>query len=159
MTQFLEDGTEDTYEVSVKNSSDLFSFKKEKEHTDPFGIGIDDLKKVIMEVGGKYWADNWALVTLERIYKVKFIVLSQDHFLNGEKELVLQCSEADKKLQAQGIFEPSYYIIVDYIKGVHYYFVFASYTADDVYIFRNKKEGYEVLGSNKVLFKDKPVEF
>jgi predicted NAD-dependent protein-ADP-ribosyltransferase YbiA (DUF1768 family) len=81
---------------------------------------IDDLKKVIMEVGGKYWADNWALVTLERLYKVKFIVLSQDHFLNGEKELVLQCSEADKKLQAQGIFEPSYYIMTDYIKGIHY---------------------------------------
>jgi predicted NAD-dependent protein-ADP-ribosyltransferase YbiA (DUF1768 family) len=81
---------------------------------------IEDLKKVIMEVGGKYWADNWAVVTLERLYKVKFIVLSQDHFLNGEKELVLQCSEADKKLQAQGIFEPSYYIITDYIKGVHY---------------------------------------
>jgi hypothetical protein len=81
---------------------------------------VDDLKKVIMELGGKYWADNWAVVTLERLYKVKFIVLSQDHFLNGEKELVLQCSEADKKLQAQGIFEPSYYVIVDYIKGVHY---------------------------------------
>lgn len=46
MTQFLEDGPDDTYEVSVKNSSDLFSFKKEKEHVDPFGIGIDDLKKV-----------------------------------------------------------------------------------------------------------------
>lgn len=45
MTQFLEDGPEDTYEVSVKNSSDLFSFKKEKEHVDPFAIGIDDLKK------------------------------------------------------------------------------------------------------------------
>ena len=81
---------------------------------------VDDLKKVIMELGGKYWADNWALVTLERLYKVKFIVLSQDHFLNGEKELVLQCSEADKKLQAQGIFEPSYYIMTDYIKGIHY---------------------------------------
>jgi hypothetical protein len=81
---------------------------------------VDDLKKVIMKVGGKYWADNWALVTLERLYNVKFIVLSQDHFLNGEKELVLQCSEADKKLQAQGVFEPSYYIITDYIKGVHY---------------------------------------
>ena len=81
---------------------------------------VDDLKKVIMKVGGKYWADNWASVTLERLYNVKFIVLSQDHFLNGEKELVLQCSEADKKLQAQGIFEPSYYIITDYIKGVHY---------------------------------------
>ena len=81
---------------------------------------VDDLKKVISEVGGKYWADNWALVTLERLYKVKFIVLSQDHFLNGEKELVLQCSEADKILQTQGIFEPSYYIMTDYIKGIHY---------------------------------------
>jgi PBSX family phage portal protein len=46
MTQFLEEGVEDTYEVSVKNSSDLFSFKKEKEHVDPFAIGIDELKKV-----------------------------------------------------------------------------------------------------------------
>jgi predicted NAD-dependent protein-ADP-ribosyltransferase YbiA (DUF1768 family) len=81
---------------------------------------VADLKKVIMELGGKYWADNWALVTLERLYNVKFIVLSQDHFLNGEKELVLQCSEADKKLQAQGVFKPSYYIITDYIKGIHY---------------------------------------
>ena len=39
------------------------------------------------------------------------------------------------------------------------YFVFASYTSDDVYIFRNKKEGYEVLGPTKVIFKNKPVEF
>jgi len=46
MTQFLEDGPDDTYEVSVKNSSDLFSFKKEKDHIDPFAIGIEDLKKV-----------------------------------------------------------------------------------------------------------------
>jgi hypothetical protein len=99
-----------------KESEELireFEFMKDVET-------VDDLKKVIMKVGGKYWADNWALVTLERLYKVKFIVLSQDHFLNGEKELVLQCSEADKKLQEQGIFEPSYYIMTDYIKGVHY---------------------------------------
>ena len=99
-----------------KESEELtkeFEFMKDVET-------VDDLKKVIMKVGGKYWADNWALVTLERLYNVKFIVLSQDHFLNGEKELVLQCSEADKELQAQGIFKPSYYIITDYIKGIHY---------------------------------------
>jgi hypothetical protein len=39
------------------------------------------------------------------------------------------------------------------------YFVFASYQTDDVYIFRNKQLGYEILGPNKILFKDKPVEF
>ena len=84
---------------------------------------IQDLKKVIATVGGKYWADNWAVVTLERLYNVKFIILSQTHFLEGEKELVLQCSEADKVLQAKGLFEPSYYIILDYLmneKSSHY---------------------------------------
>jgi hypothetical protein len=39
------------------------------------------------------------------------------------------------------------------------YFVFASYQTDDVYIFRNKQDGYEILGPTKILFKDKPVEF
>jgi predicted NAD-dependent protein-ADP-ribosyltransferase YbiA (DUF1768 family) len=76
---------------------------------------VNDLKKVISTVGGKYWADNWAVVTLERLYNVKFVILSQTHFLEGEKELVLQCSEADSKLQTKGLFEPSYYIILDYL--------------------------------------------
>jgi predicted NAD-dependent protein-ADP-ribosyltransferase YbiA (DUF1768 family) len=81
---------------------------------------IDDLKKVIREVAGKYWADNWALSSLERIYNVKFIVLSQNHFIQGEKELVLQCISADTKLEEQGIFEPSYYIITEYFQNIHY---------------------------------------
>ena len=81
---------------------------------------IDDLKKVIMKVGGKYWADNWAVSTLERLYNVKFIVLSQYHFIHGENEHVLQCISPDIKLEEKGIFEPSYYIIADYIQGTHY---------------------------------------
>lgn len=46
MTQYIEDQFETNSEVSIRNSADLFSFKKEKEHVDPFAIGIDDLKKV-----------------------------------------------------------------------------------------------------------------
>ena len=46
MTQYIEDEFESGSEVSIRNSADLFSFKKEKEHVDPFAIGIDDLKKV-----------------------------------------------------------------------------------------------------------------
>jgi predicted NAD-dependent protein-ADP-ribosyltransferase YbiA (DUF1768 family) len=76
---------------------------------------VQDLRKVIATVGGKYWADNWALVTLERLYNLKFIILSETHFLEDEKELVLQCSEADKDIVAKGLFEPSYYIIFDYL--------------------------------------------
>ena len=80
---------------------------------------VQDLKKVISTVGGSYWADNWAVVTLERLYNVKFIILSQTHFLEDEKELVLQCSEADKEIIAKGLFEPSYYIILDYLMSKH----------------------------------------
>ena len=81
---------------------------------------VEDLKKVIKEVGGAYWADNWALSSLERIYNVKFIILSQNHFVEGEKEHVLQCISPDIKLEERGLFEPSYYIIADYFQNNHY---------------------------------------
>ena len=81
---------------------------------------VEDLKKVIKEVGGRFWADNWAISSLERLYNVKFIILSQNHFVEGEKEHVLQCTSADKKLEERGLFEPSYYIIADYFQNNHY---------------------------------------
>jgi predicted NAD-dependent protein-ADP-ribosyltransferase YbiA (DUF1768 family) len=81
---------------------------------------VEDLKKVIKEVGGAYWADNWALSSLERIYNVKFIILSQTHFVEGEKEHVLQCISPDIKLEERGLFEPSYYIMADYFQNNHY---------------------------------------
>jgi predicted NAD-dependent protein-ADP-ribosyltransferase YbiA (DUF1768 family) len=81
---------------------------------------VEDLKKVIKEVGGAYWADNWALSSLERIYNVKFIILSQTHYVEGEKEHVLQCISPDIKLEERGLFEPSYYIMADYYQNNHY---------------------------------------
>ena len=81
---------------------------------------VEDFKKVIMEVGGRFWADNWAISSLERLYNVKFIILSQNHFMEGEKEHVLQCISPDLKLEDRGIFEPSYYIIADYFQNNHY---------------------------------------
>jgi PBSX family phage portal protein len=46
MTKFIDDEFEEVSEVAIRNSSDIFSFKKEKEHVDPFAVGLDDLKKV-----------------------------------------------------------------------------------------------------------------
>jgi PBSX family phage portal protein len=44
--QFIEDGEDNSSTINISNTADWFSFKKEKEHFDPFAIGIDDLKKV-----------------------------------------------------------------------------------------------------------------
>lgn len=81
---------------------------------------IDDLRNIIMKK--TYWADTWAVSSLERLYNVKFIILAEDNFdetqeINSE---VLQCGEADKKLQKKEIFEPDYYIITNYQIGNHY---------------------------------------
>jgi hypothetical protein len=38
------------------------------------------------------------------------------------------------------------------------YFVFASYDADDVYVFKNIEGKYEILSKTEVLFKNKPIE-
>ncbi len=79
---------------------------------------IDDLKTVIKT--SKYWADAWAISTLERLYNVKFIILAKDYFVKGEIDNVLQCGEIDKKLQEMGYFDPEYYILTSYDIDFHY---------------------------------------
>ena len=79
---------------------------------------IDDLKKVIKT--NEYWADLWAVATLERIYNVKFIIFSKEHFESGEFDNVIKCYDMDKKLLDKGIFNPDYYILLDYEQDIHY---------------------------------------
>ncbi len=79
---------------------------------------IDDLKNVIKK--SDYWADSWAISTLERLYNVKFIIFAKNNYDNGELENVLQCGEGDPKLLEKMIFEPEFYIIADYLVDIHY---------------------------------------
>ena len=44
--QFIEDESGDSTTIDISNTSDWFSFKKEKDQIDPFNIGLDELKKI-----------------------------------------------------------------------------------------------------------------
>ena len=67
-----------------------------------------------------YWADAWALSTLEQALNIKFIVLSQEMYAAGDKENVLNCGTVvDKIVEAKGSFSPDLYIIVEH-SGNHY---------------------------------------
>ena len=67
-----------------------------------------------------FWADTWAISTLERILNVKFIVMSSELFKAGDKKNVLQCGQLnDKILEQRGRFLPEFYIIIDHT-GNHY---------------------------------------
>jgi len=82
---------------------------------------IDDLaafQKAIRTC--QFWGDTWALSTLERVLNIKFILLSSEAYGEGDLVNVLNCGQLnDSVLQEKGVFDPEYYIMLDYV-GYHY---------------------------------------
>ena len=67
-----------------------------------------------------FWADTWAISTLERVLRIKIILLSSERFHAGEMGGVLLCGQLnDRVLEDQGSFEPDFYIMADHM-GMHY---------------------------------------
>jgi predicted NAD-dependent protein-ADP-ribosyltransferase YbiA (DUF1768 family) len=82
---------------------------------------IDTLEKFKKKIKScEFWAETWAISTLERVLNVKFIILSSEAYKNDDLSNVMQCGQLnDNILQNMGVFNPEFYIIVDYT-GDHY---------------------------------------
>lgn len=79
---------------------------------------LDDFKDFIKT--RYYWADTWAISTLERLLNVKLIIMSEIAYTNGDMDSVLSCGQLnDDELEKSGGFKPEYYIITSY-DGTHY---------------------------------------
>ena len=83
--------------------------------------GLDTLEKFRKYIlTSKYWADTWAVSTMERLLNIKIIVLSKSAFDAGDMDSVLNCGQLnDTILEEKGIFQPDYYIMTSYT-GNHY---------------------------------------
>ena len=82
-----------------------------------FMKGVADLaafKKKIKTCS--FWGDVWAVHTLERILKLKTIILSSENYNKDDLTNVLLCGQLDDKIDK---FEPEYYVILDHT-GSHY---------------------------------------
>lgn len=90
-----------------------------KEYKFMKGINsLDKFKKIVKQCD--FWADTWAISTLERILNFKFIILSSESYKSGDTKNVLQCGQLnDKILEQRGRFTPEFYIMIEYT-GDHY---------------------------------------
>jgi len=86
-----------------------------------FMKGVDTLEAFKSKVRScNFWADTWAISTLERILNIKFIVMSSELYRSGDLKNVVQCGQLnDEILQQRGRFTPEFYIIIEHT-GSHY---------------------------------------
>ena len=79
---------------------------------------LDEFRTVIKTC--KFWGETWTISTLERILNIKLIMLSNEHYVSGDIDNVLQCGQSnDSILEDRGIFTPKYYIMTDWL-GWHF---------------------------------------
>lgn len=108
---------------------------------------LDQFKAIINT--RKFWGDTWAISTLERVLNTKFILLSEESFLNNDIKNVLQCGQLnDTLLEEKKIFTPDFYIIMDYT-GSHYKLV--TYKDHGIFTFRQLPFGIKDLITDKCL--------
>ena len=86
-----------------------------------FMKGVDTLEKFKAKIRTcEFWAETWAISTLERILNIKLIIFSHEAYKNNDINNVLQCGQLnDSILENKGIFTPDFYVVVDYT-GTHY---------------------------------------
>jgi predicted NAD-dependent protein-ADP-ribosyltransferase YbiA (DUF1768 family) len=74
---------------------------------------LEDFKKIITEC--KFLGEKWAISTLERILKIKFILLSNEAWKQNDKNNVVVCSHdsLEEEKEDDG-FNPDYYLILEF---------------------------------------------
>lgn len=99
---------------------------------------LEKFRELIMT--SKYWADTWAISTLERILNIKIIVLSKEAYDSGDLDSTMMCGHLnDTILEEKGGFQPDYYIMTSYT-GNHYTLI--SYK--DKHIFKFSEIPYDI---------------
>lgn len=99
---------------------------------------VEELREVVKTTN--YWADTWAISTLEKLLNIKLLIFSEEYYQSGDDKSVFQCGQLnDEDLERQGNFSPNFYIMTTY-SGNHYRLI--SYNTK--YIFKFSEIPYDV---------------
>ena len=101
---------------------------------------IDDLRTYIRT--SNYWADTWAISTLERVLEIKIIILEE----STDPNAVMRCGQLNDEMTS---FSPKYYILANYTGGNHYELV--TYKKKGLFVFSEIPYGIKILVVNKCM--------
>ena len=79
-----------------------------------FMKGVDSFEKfknVLLKK--KFWADSWALATLEEVLNIKFIILSKESYEDDDDANIMRCGEMTPGLEEKTQFTPDFYVVVE----------------------------------------------
>lgn len=118
-----------------------------------FMKGIDNLSMLKLKMKtNEFWADTWAISTIERELNIKTIIFSELYFKEKDSINVLQCGQLnDTKLEENGIFEPSMYILSSHHGGNHYQLI--TYKTEKSFKYSELPENIKILIVEKCLEK------
>jgi len=104
---------------------------------------IDEYREYMQT--SSFWADTWAISTLENLLNIKLIILSEKSFKDGALPSVLNCGEINQNTDT---FSPKYYIMTTY-SGNHYRLI--SYKHKNIFTFSEIPYDIKALVINKCM--------
>jgi predicted NAD-dependent protein-ADP-ribosyltransferase YbiA (DUF1768 family) len=145
---------QETYKEKLKQRKETLKLQEEYVGYMKDIDSIDKYRAYIQT--SNFWADAWAISTLERLLNVKFIIFSEESFKNGDFDGVLNCGDFNKNLEELGTFSPNYYIMSVY-SGNHYELL--TYYHKRILNFNEIPYDVKVLGVNKCLEKNSGIYY
>jgi len=108
---------------------------------------VEDMKDIIKTC--RFWAESWAISTLERVLNVKVIILSSRNYKEGDYNNIIQCGELnDSILGDRQVFKPKFYILTEWL-GDHYKTIL--YKGKKILTFQQIPYDIKILIINKCL--------
>jgi hypothetical protein len=90
-----------TDKKAAKQLLDEFEYMKDIHN-------VDDFKAFVKT--SRFWADTWAISTLERALNIKIILMSSHSYRAGDLDSVINCGQLnDSDIERQGHFRPDYF--------------------------------------------------
>jgi hypothetical protein len=135
-----------------EKAEELKDTKKLQENYIGYMKNIDTFEKYREYIKtSSYWADAWAISTLEALLNIKVIIFSEEAYKTKANDNVLNCGEISTIIQQKSHakdFNPSYYIMTTY-SGSHYRLV--TYKNKHILTFQEIPYDVKILIVNKCL--------